>query len=194
MAIEHPDAFTVTDEMIASLLAEPVPGQAAAQAATASARSRRHGFAAMATFFLAVVAAPSARRPRLGVGPPVRQAGSMAEKLTMMAVHAHPDDEASSTGGVLAAYSAQGIRTVVVTCTNGEFGDAPAASSRGRTGTTSRRWPSSAWLSCASPCAILGVTDLELLGYHDSGMPEWDYKDRPDAFCNIPQAEVAARI
>ena len=29
----------------------------------------------------------------------------MAETLTMMAVHAHPDDEASSTGGVLATYS-----------------------------------------------------------------------------------------
>ena len=25
-------------------------------------------------------------------------------------------------------------------------------------------------------------------------MPDWDYKDRPDAFVNIPQAEVAARI
>jgi len=47
----------------------------------------------------------------------------MAETLTLMAVHAHPDDEASSTGGVLAKYSAEGIRTVVVTCTNGEFGD-----------------------------------------------------------------------
>ena len=23
------------------------------------------------------------------------------------------------------------------------------------------------------------VGDLELLGYHDSGMPHWDYKDRP---------------
>ena len=38
------------------------------------------------------------------------------------------------------------------------------------------------------------MTDLELLGYHDSGMPEWDYKDRPEAFCNIPEADVAARI
>jgi len=38
------------------------------------------------------------------------------------------------------------------------------------------------------------VTNLEVLGYHDSGMPEWDYKDRPDAFCNIPEAAVAARI
>jgi len=25
-------------------------------------------------------------------------------------------------------------------------------------------------------------------------MPEWEYKDRPDAFCNIPEADVAARI
>ena len=43
-------------------------------------------------------------------------------------------------------------------------------------------------------CADLGVTHLELLGYHDSGMVEWDYKTRPDAFCNIPAAEVTGRI
>ena len=49
----------------------------------------------------------------------------MADDLTLMAVHAHPDDESSSTGGVLAAYGDAGVRTVVVTCTNGEFGDAP---------------------------------------------------------------------
>ncbi|HEX9353165.1 MAG TPA: PIG-L family deacetylase, partial [Streptosporangiaceae bacterium] len=49
----------------------------------------------------------------------------MADNLTLMAVHAHPDDEASSTGGVLARYGAEGVRTVVVTCTNGEFGDSP---------------------------------------------------------------------
>ena len=41
---------------------------------------------------------------------------------------------------------------------------------------------------------ILGVTHLELLGYHDSGMPEWDYKTRPDAFCNVPFGEVTGRI
>ena len=45
--------------------------------------------------------------------------------LTLMAVHAHPDDEAISTGGVLARYSDEGVRTVLVTCTNGELGDAP---------------------------------------------------------------------
>jgi len=56
VAAEHQDAFTVTDEMIASLLTEPVP-----------VRRRRlhllpliplaHGFGAMATFLLTVTAA-----------------------------------------------------------------------------------------------------------------------------------------
>jgi len=118
----------------------------------------------------------------------------MAETLTMMAVHAHPDDEASSTGGVLAAYSAQGIRTVVVTCTNGEFGDAQGGVKPGQDGHDEQAVARQRLAELRESCAILGVTDLELLGYHDSGMPDWDYKDRPDAFCNIPQADVAARI
>ena len=57
----------------------------------------------------------------------------MAEPLTLMAVHAHPDDEASG-GGILAAYADQGIRTIVVTCTNGEFGDAPGGIKPGQNG------------------------------------------------------------
>jgi len=111
-----------------------------------------------------------------------------------MAVHAHPDDEASSTGGVLAAYSAQGIRTVVVTCTNGEFGDGASGVKPGQDGHDEQAVAEQRLAELRESCAILGVTDLELLGYHDSGMPEWEYKDRPDAFCNIPQAEVAARL
>ena len=118
----------------------------------------------------------------------------MAETLTMMAVHAHPDDEASSTGGVLATYADQGIRTVVVTCTNGEFGDGAAGVKPGQDGHDEQAVARQRLAELRESCAILGVTDLELLGYHDSGMPDWDYKERPDAFCNIPQAEVAARI
>jgi LmbE family N-acetylglucosaminyl deacetylase len=118
----------------------------------------------------------------------------MAQTLTMMVVHAHPDDEASSTGGVLAAYAAQGIRTVVVTCTNGEFGDAQGGVKPGQDGHDEQAVARQRLAELRESCAILGVTNLELLGYHDSGMPEWDYKDRPDAFCNIPQAEVAERL
>ena len=54
--------------------------------------------------------------------------------LTLMAVHAHPDDEAISTGGILARYSAEGVRTVLVTCTNGELGDAPGGIKPGEPG------------------------------------------------------------
>src|SRR6266566_3462953 len=78
--------------------------------------------------------ATGARHPGRARTGRIRQAWPMAENLTLMAVHAHPDDEASSTGGVLATYSGQGIRTVVVTCTNGEFGDAPGAVKPGQDG------------------------------------------------------------
>jgi LmbE family N-acetylglucosaminyl deacetylase len=124
----------------------------------------------------------------------VRQAGVMADNLTLMAVHAHPDDEASSTGGVLARYSAEGVRTVLVTCTNGEFGDAPGGIKPGEEGHDEQEVAEIRLGELRESAKILGVTDLELLGYHDSGMVEWEYKSRPDAFCNVPLADVAARI
>jgi LmbE family N-acetylglucosaminyl deacetylase len=83
---------------------------------------------------------------------------------------------------------------VVVTCTNGEFGDALGGVKPGQDGHDEQAVARLRLAELRESCAILGVTDLELLGYHDSGMPDWDYKERPDAFCNIPQAEVAARI
>jgi LmbE family N-acetylglucosaminyl deacetylase len=118
----------------------------------------------------------------------------MADNLTMMAVHAHPDDEASSTGGVLATYSAQGIRTIVVTCTNGEFGDAPGGIKPGEAGHDTEAVARQRLAELRKSCEILQVTHLETLGYHDSGMPDWDYKDSPEAFCNIPLDVVSARI
>jgi LmbE family N-acetylglucosaminyl deacetylase len=118
----------------------------------------------------------------------------MAENLTLMAVHAHPDDEASSTGGVLARYADEGVRTIVVTCTNGEFGDAADGVKPGLDGHDEAAVAQTRLAELRESAKILGVAELELLGYHDSGMPDWDYKNRPDAFCNVPQAEVAARI
>ena len=118
----------------------------------------------------------------------------MADILTLMAVHAHPDDEASSTGGVLAKYSDEGVRTVVVTCTNGEFGDTPGGVKPGEDGHDEQAVAEIRLAELRESCKHLGVTELELLGYHDSGMPDWEYKNRPDAFCNVPESEVAGRI
>ncbi|HEX4656895.1 MAG TPA: PIG-L family deacetylase [Streptosporangiaceae bacterium] len=118
----------------------------------------------------------------------------MADTLTLMAVHAHPDDEASSTGGVLAKYADEGVRTVVVTCTNGEFGDSPGGVKPGQDGHDEQAVAEIRLAELRESCKHLAVTDLELLGYHDSGMPDWEYKNRPDAFCNVPESEVAGRI
>jgi LmbE family N-acetylglucosaminyl deacetylase len=117
----------------------------------------------------------------------------MAEPLTLMSVHAHPDDEASG-GGILAAYADQGIRTIVVTCTNGEFGDAPGGIKPGQDGHNEEAVARQRLAELRESAKILKISDLETLGYHDSGMPDWEYKDRPDVFANIPVDEVADRI
>jgi LmbE family N-acetylglucosaminyl deacetylase len=110
-----------------------------------------------------------------------------------MSVHAHPDDEASG-GGILAAYADQGVRTIVVTCTNGEFGDAPGGIKPGQPGHNETEVAMLRLAELAESAKILKLSDVETLGYHDSGMPDWDYKNRPDVFANVPIDEIAGRI
>lgn len=55
----------------------------------------------------------------------------------LLAVHAHPDDETLSTGGLLATFAAAGLPVCVVTCTRGERGEVlalPGTTSQGRAG------------------------------------------------------------
>ena len=119
----------------------------------------------------------------------------MADTLTLMAVHAHPDDEASSTGGVLASYSAEGIRTVVVTCTNGEFGDAPGGVKPGQDGHDEpTRWPSSGWPSCGSRPRSSASPTWNCSATTTPACRNGTTRTRPDAFCNIPFDEVTGRI
>jgi LmbE family N-acetylglucosaminyl deacetylase len=111
-----------------------------------------------------------------------------------MAIHAHPDDESSSTGGALARYSGEGITTVLVMCTNGEYGDGPGHVKPGEAGHDPESVARTRLTELEQACAHLGVTHLETLGYHDSGMPDWEYKDRGDVFCNVPLDESAGRV
>ena len=46
----------------------------------------------------------------------------MSEKLKLMAILAHPDDESLGNGGIFAKYAAEGIETHLVTATRGERG------------------------------------------------------------------------
>jgi LmbE family N-acetylglucosaminyl deacetylase len=114
--------------------------------------------------------------------------------LTLMAVHAHPDDEAIGTGGILARYSAEGVRTVLVTCTNGELGDAPGGVKPGEPGHDESVVVPLRRRELEASCEILGVSHLELLGYHDSGMEGWPQNDAPDSFWRTPVEDPARRL
>ena len=114
--------------------------------------------------------------------------------LTLMAVHAHPDDEATGTGGVLARYAAEGIRTVLVTCTDGRCGDGPGGVKPGEPGHDPEAVAAVRRTELEAACAVLGVSDLELLDYHDSGMMGWPNNTEPEAFWNTPVDEAAARL
>lgn len=108
---------------------------------------------------------------------------------TIMAIHAHPDDEAISTGGLLARYTADGVRTVLVTCTSGEMGEIadPSLAHPGNLGEVRRRELNQA-------CQILGVTALHLLGYRDSGMAGTPDNQHPEAFHQADLGEATGRL
>jgi LmbE family N-acetylglucosaminyl deacetylase len=114
--------------------------------------------------------------------------------LTLMAVHAHPDDEASTTGGILARYSAEGVRTVLVTCTNGELGDGTEAVKPGEDGHDVEWVVATRRRELEKSCEVLGVSHLELLGYHDSGMLGWPQNDAEGSFWTTPVDEAAATL
>src|SRR5215469_13012962 len=114
--------------------------------------------------------------------------------LTLMAVHAHPDDEVISTGGALARYADDGVRTVVVTCTDGSQGFGPGGVLPGEPGHDLDAVAATRRAELTTSCSLLGVAHLELLGYRDSGMAGWAGNEKPDAFCNVPVAAAAARV
>ena len=91
--------------------------------------------------------------------------------LRLMAVHAHPDDEASKGAATMARYVAEGVRVLVETCTGGERGDIlnPAMDRPDITADL----PAVRRREMARAADILGV-DHHWLGYVDSGLPEGD--------------------
>ncbi|WP_229068310.1 PIG-L family deacetylase [Actinoplanes sp. DH11] len=114
--------------------------------------------------------------------------------LTLMAVHAHPDDEVTSTGGVLAKYAAEGVTTIVVTCTDGRCGDGPGGVKPGQPGHDPEAVAVTRRHELEASCATLKVTHLETLGYHDSGMMGWPTNEAPGAFWAAPLDEAAGRL
>jgi LmbE family N-acetylglucosaminyl deacetylase len=111
-----------------------------------------------------------------------------------MGVYAHPDDESTCAGGVLAHHAGEGVRVIVVTCTNGEFGDGPGGVKPGQDGHDTGMVAAVRRAELNAACRQLGVSGVERLGYHDSGLPGWDRYAHGEVFSKVPAPVVSARI
>jgi LmbE family N-acetylglucosaminyl deacetylase len=84
---------------------------------------------------------------------------------TLVAFHAHPDDEALLTAGAMAKAAAAGHRVVLVVATQGEVGEVSERFLSGGEGLGARRSRET-----EESARVLGVARLEFLGYRDSGL------------------------
>jgi LmbE family N-acetylglucosaminyl deacetylase len=116
------------------------------------------------------------------------------EQLTFLAVHAHPDDEASSSGGLYRLLADQGVRTVLVTCTNGECGDGPDGSKPDASHHDGDEVAKTRAVELDNAVKILGISRLVRMGYRDSGMKGWPQNDDPDSFWATPVDVAAAKL
>lgn len=96
----------------------------------------------------------------------------------LLLMHAHPDDESSSTGATMAGYARQGATVVLVTCTRGELGEIVAPDLAGLRDSDSDGLGLHREAELADALAALGTARHHWLGgrgrWRDSGMPAGD--------------------
>lgn len=106
----------------------------------------------------------------------------MATMATILAFHAHPDDEVLLTGGTLARLAAEGHRVVVVVACAGGLGPDPSAEPR--------------LSELRASASVLGVARVVHLGYADSGYGPVLFPDPPGQvrFARADLDEAAAKL
>ena len=102
---------------------------------------------------------------------------------TVVALHAHPDDETLLTGGTLAAAAARGDRVVVVTATDG--GEGLTRGSAGRVLAAHRA------RELEAAASALGVHEVVHLGHTDSGSVG---TPAPGSFATLDPDRVADEV
>jgi N-acetyl-1-D-myo-inositol-2-amino-2-deoxy-alpha-D-glucopyranoside deacetylase len=107
----------------------------------------------------------------------------------LLAVFAHPDDEAFSSGGILSAAHDRGIEITLVCATRGEAGEilvpelaTPENLGEVREGELRRAMEA------------VGIADVRFLDYRDSGMIGTPENEDPRALMQAPEIDVVDRI
>jgi mycothiol S-conjugate amidase len=116
----------------------------------------------------------------------------VTDQLSLLCVHAHPDDESSKGAPTVAKYHSQGVRCVLVCCTGGEEGDIlnPAMDRP----EVRADLPRVRLEELRRAAAIIGYDEVVMLGYRDSGMPGSPANDKPESFARAPLEEATERL
>lgn len=108
---------------------------------------------------------------------------------TLVCFHAHPDDEAISTGGLMARAAQRGHRVILVCATRGEVGEPQEGVLREGEALWERRIE-----ELAVSAEALGAEPPLLLGYEDSGMMGEPTNDNPASFWQADHDEATDRL
>lgn len=109
-------------------------------------------------------------------------------QASLLAVFAHPDDEALRCGGTLAHYAARGAHVTLVCLTRGEAGRNTDPTLEVTDLAAQREQ------ELREACTLLGIHPPILLGYHDSGRGERLRRDDPLATMNADPLEIEAKL
>ncbi|WP_052195392.1 PIG-L deacetylase family protein [Deinococcus radiopugnans] len=112
----------------------------------------------------------------------------MSAPASLLAVFAHPDDEALRCGGTLALYAARGARVHLICLTRGEAGRNTDPS------LGDVNLPAQREQELRSACATLGIQPPIFLGYHDSGRGDRLRRDDPLAAINADPGRMERQI
>jgi N-acetyl-1-D-myo-inositol-2-amino-2-deoxy-alpha-D-glucopyranoside deacetylase len=107
----------------------------------------------------------------------------------LLCVVAHPDDETFGCGGTLAKYAGEGVRVALICGTLGEVGEIsdPSLASQDNLGEIREQ-------ELRAAADALGVSDLFILGYRDSGMAGTPDNDHPNAFSGANRDDIVREV
>jgi mycothiol S-conjugate amidase len=113
-------------------------------------------------------------------------------QLRLLTVHAHPDDEASKGSGTVAKYASEGVHTVLVCATGGEAGD--ILNPEMETPEVKENMAAVRREELARAAEIIGFSEVVMLGYRDSGMPDSEHNHHPECFAQVDFQEALGRL
>ena len=121
-------------------------------------------------------------------------AASDVSGLRLLAVHAHPDDETITMGGLLALCADRGISTSVICCTDGKVAtifDPEYAANEDEIRPRLKEIPEAELRRAGE---ILGVSEVNFLEFGDSGMAGTETNSAPGAFWRADFDEAVGRV